>query len=204
MKTEIGLSESEGMKTGEQSHRSPGRPARASRLQLDMSDERLNDERGLHDRDSEDREYDEAERLEMFLETQHQTVLPNLPTMDGYHVCWLTTSNPRDSIQWRMSIGYQLVRIEECPGWQGITASTGNYSGVVSVNEMMAARIPITLYNKLMNAVGHTLPLREEEKLRQQSRQLRDQARERNIQVEEGDGTADIVQRAGPMPVFTE
>jgi hypothetical protein len=170
-----------------------------------MSDERFDDERGLNEREiAEDRDYDEDDRLELFLETQHQTVLPNLPVMDGYHVCWLTTSNPRDSISWRISIGYQLIRVEECPGWEGIGSQVGNYGGVVGVNEMLAARIRLTLYNKLMAAVGHALPLREEEKLRANSRLLRERAIQRGIEVQEGDGTANIVQRAGPMPVFTE
>jgi hypothetical protein len=170
-----------------------------------VSDERFDDERGLNEREiAEDREFEDDERLELFLETQHQTVLPNLPTMDGFHVCWLTTSNPRDSVSWRISIGYQLIRVEECPGWEGVGSQTGNYAGVVSVNEMVAARIRLPLYNKLMSAVGHALPLREEEKLRANSRLLRERAQARHIAVEEGEGTADIVQRAGPMPVFTE
>lgn len=179
-------------------------PGRKPRAQIDMSDERFDDERGQNEREiDDDREMAEAERLELFLNTQHQTVLPNLPSMDGYHVCWLTTANARDSIQWRQSIGYELVRVEDCLGWQGIGSQVGNYSGVVGVNEMVAARIPITLYNKLMRAVGHYLPLAEEEKLRAQTNLIRDRARARNIEVQEGDGTADIVQRAG-APVFTE
>lgn len=181
--------------------RRPGRPPRAR----EMSDERFEDERGQNERELyEDRERDEEERLELFLDTQHQTVLPNLPTMDGYHVCWLTTSNPRDSIPWRLQVGYELIRIEDCPQWQGSETQTGKLSGVVSVNEMVAARIPISLYNKLMKAVGHALPLVEEEKVRNQSQTFQQLARSRGLRVEEGEGTAEIVQRAGSMPVFTE
>lgn len=181
--------------------RGPGRRPRAR----EMSDERFEDERGQNERELyEDRERDEEERLELFLDTQHQTVLPNLPTMEGYHVCWLTTSNPRDSIPWRQSIGYELIRLEDCPLWQGIGSQTGNYVGTVSVNEMVAARIPVSLYNKYMRAVGHALPLVEEEKVRNQSRTFQQLARDRGLRVEEGEGTAEIVQRAGSMPVFTE
>lgn len=180
-------------------------PNRKRAPHANMSDERFEDERGLNEREmAEERELFEDERLELFLDTQHQTVLPNLPRMDGYHVCWLTTSNPRDSISWRQSIGYELVMVDDCPGWQGVGSQDGDYRGIVRVNEMVAGRIPITLYNKLMNAVGHSLPMREEEKLRAQSQALRERAEARQIQVQEGEGTADIVQRAGPMPVFTE
>lgn len=181
------------------------RRARKSRARYDVSDERIEDERAQAERIvAENREYEEAERLELFLETQHQTVLPNLPVMDGYHVCWLTTSNPRDSLQWRISVGYELIRVEDCPGWQGVGSQSGNYSGAVSVNEMVAARIPISLYNKLMAAVGHAMPLREEEKLRAQSAALQRRAQQRGLEVEEGLGTAEIVSRTGPMQVFTE
>ena len=179
--------------------------ARKTRARAEMSDDRFDDERAQAERIiAENREYEEAERLELFLETQHQTVLPNLPVMDGYHVCWLTTSNPRDSLQWRISVGYELIRAEDCPGWQGVGSQAGNYSGAVSVNEMVAARIPISLYNKLMAAVGHAMPMREEEKLRAHATALQRRAQERGLEVEEGLGTAEIVQRTGPMPVFTE
>lgn len=204
MKTEAGLSEHDDAQSDQGSRRtgSPGRKPRASHA--DVSDERFDDERGFGEREMGDRDIDEAERLELFLETQHQTVLPNLPVMDGYHVCWLTTSNPRDSLQWRISVGYELISVSECPGWQGIGSQNGNYAGAVSVNEMVAARISISLYNKLMAAVGHALPMREEEKLRSNARLLRERARAQHVDIEEDEGTAGIVNRAGPMPVFTE
>lgn len=186
----------------EQGGRTPGKPGRKPRARIDMSDERYRDEYGPMDRDPvEDREdYDDI--VELFLATQHQTVLPNLPRMDGYHVCWLTTSNPRDSISWRKSIGYELIRVEDCENWHGAGVQP-DASGVVTVNEMVAARIPIRLYNRLENAVGHYLPLKEEEKLRANTDLIQRNARRRNIQVAEGDGMAEIIQRAEP-PVFTE
>lgn len=186
--------------------RASGKPGVGSRVGLEMTDERQDDERdGLEREFSEDPDFAEDERLELFLETQHQTVLPNLPIMDGYHVCWLTTSNPRDSIQWRQSIGYELLLAEHCPQWKGVSANVGGVYGCVSVNEMVAARISISLYNKLMKAVGHYLPLQEEQKLRSQTDSLAQRARQRNLEVQEGDGTAGIVQRAErPIPVFTE
>lgn len=176
-----------------------------SRLDLSAPDDRMSEERGQQEREiSEDREMTEDERLELFLDTQHQTVLPNLPVMDGFHVCWLTTSNPRDTIPYRRSIGYQLLRLEDCPGYQGYQAQDPRYADYITVNEMVAARIPLNLYNRMMFEVGHRQPLAEEEKLRSSTEDLARGARRRNIQVEEGDGTAEIVQRAEPMPVFSE
>jgi hypothetical protein len=169
-----------------------------------MPDERIEDERGFEDRGvTEDREMSEDERLEMFRDSLQQSVLPDLPYMYGYHVCWLTTSNPRDSIQWRIRIGYELIRIEDLPGWEGVSLKTGDYSGVVGINEMVAARIPISLYNKYMREVHHNMPLSEEEKIRAKTTALKQQLEEVGSHVaEEGDGTASIVQRAGAMPEF--
>ena len=167
------------------------------RAQVDPS---LLAEREAGERDfTEDRDLSEDERLELFRESLVQSVLPDLPRMPGYHTCWLTTSNPRDSIQWRIRIGYELVKVQDCPGWDGVTVAAGEYAGVIAVNEMVAARIPLGLYNRYMREVHHTLPLKEEEKLRAQIDGLVDAAERRGSKVIEGDGTAALVQRASPM-----
>lgn len=200
------MSQTEGTDGIARGRRGSGKAGAGPRAALEMSDGRFDHEHGLDEREiADDPDLLEEERLELFLETQHQTVLPNLPPMDGFHVCWLTTSNPRDSIQWRQSIGYELLTVEQCPQWRGIPGQIGGLHGCVCINEMVAARIPISLYNKLMKMVGHYLPLKEEEKLRANTQLLAQRARDRQIQVQEGDGTADIVQRAErPIPVFTE
>lgn len=181
--------------------RGPGRPRRAAAMEFD---EHILDDRGLDQRDTDaDREEMEDERLALFLDTQHQTVLPSLPNQDGYHLCWLSTTNPRDSIHWRISIGYELVRLTDCPDWDGVKSDKADYAGVVSVAEMVAAKIPVSLYNKLMRAVHHRLPMHEEEKLRSQTELVRDRAERHGTRVTEiGSGTADIVQRAKPPGMF--
>ena len=181
-----------------------GSPARGRLTSLTSVDDRLDDEREMSERDqTEDRDVSENDRLELFLSSQHQTVLPNLPVQPGYHLCWLTTNNPRDSIPHRLSLGYELLKRSECPGWTSFYEPIKGYEDAVAVNEMVAARIPISLYNRFMKAVGHDLPLQEEEKLRASAELMAERARRRNIRVQEGDGTADIVQRA-EAPVFTE
>lgn len=187
-----------GTTEGASQKRGPGRPPKFSNV---VHDERAQFERERQERDvTEDRELTEDDRLDMFLDSHHQSILPDLPVMPGYHVCWLTTSNPRDSIQWRVRIGYTLISIAELPGWEGVAVKSGDYQGIVGVNEMVAARIPISLYNKLMRAVHHILPLQEEEKLRANTDRLREQARASGAVLDEGEGMRDIVQRAKPMP----
>ena len=163
------------------------------------------DEREAHSRDddsretAEDREMSEDERLEMFCDSLQQSVLPDLPHIPGYHTCWLTRSNPRDSIQWRLRIGYKLIRLEEHPGWD---PTRGQSSGYVEVNEMVAAKIPLGLYNRYMREVHDRMPLQEEGKLKAMTDHLKNEAAQLGAMVDEGDGTRDIVQRAKPMPEF--
>lgn len=106
------------------------------------------DPRHLADREASERDFtqerdlSEDERLELFRESLVQSVLPDLPRMPGYHTVWLTTTNPRNSIQWRLRIGYQLIKVADCPGWDGVTIRAGDYAGVIGVNEMVAAENP--------------------------------------------------------------
>ena len=71
------------------------------------------------DRASEDREITEDrvmtddERLDECRQTFFQSALPDLPDIPGYHVCWLTTENPRDPIHGRIRLErpQELVRV---------------------------------------------------------------------------------------------
>lgn len=189
-----------GQTEGTTVRRPQGRPP----LRRDNADERILAERGQQEREiAEDRELNETERLEMFRASQYQSVLPDLPSIPGYHTIWLTTTNARDSIPRRLRLGYRLIRVEDCPGWEGIGVKTVDYAGIVAVEEMVAAKIKLDTYNLYMKEAHHTQPLQEEEKLRAQTRALQDEAQERGTIIEEGDGTANIVQRARPMPDFS-
>lgn len=202
-----GAEERLGEADGEDAPRRPARGGRPPRglARGQLADERAAAEREAAERDfTEERELSDDERLEMFLASHYQSVLPDLPPIPGYHVCWLTTSNPRDSLQWRIRMGYSLLRVEDVPGWDGIGVKAGNVDGVVGINEMVAAKIPLRLYNMLMKAVHHSLPLAEEEKLRASVGRLKEEAQSYGSLIEEGDGTANVVQRAKPMPELRE
>ncbi len=43
--------------------------------------------------------------------------LPTPPEMPGWHLCWLTTTNQSDTLEWRFRVGYELVKREEIPGF---------------------------------------------------------------------------------------
>lgn len=193
------------------SEEQPQSPARRSsggrkpRARIDHHDDRLAAEREGHERDyAEDRELSDAERLEMFRESRFQSVLPDLPTFPGFHVCWLTTTNSRDSIQNRLRQGYQLIRVSECPGWDGVGLKVGLIDNVVGVNEMVAAKIPLRLYSAYMREVHHDAPAAEEQKLVRQTEGLMAQAEEIGAVLQSGDGLEALKQRAPRPGSFTE
>lgn len=164
-----------------------------------MSDERLKksadtrDSRAATDRPVvENRAITDDERVEMFRQQLFQSALPDLPNIPGWHMCWLTTSNPRDSIHVRMRLGYEPVKPEDIPGWEHVSVKTGEYAGFIGVNEMLAFKLPISLYEKYMREAHHDAPNREASKLTDTAEFMAQQARASGSNVIEGDGMGDF------------
>ena len=168
-----------------------------------MSDERLKksagdnrESRAMQDRTStESRALSDDERVEMFRQQFHQSSLPDLPQIPGWHCCWLTTTNNRDSIHMRMRLGYEPLKPEDVPGWDYVTLKTGEYQGFIGVNEMLAFKLPMSLYEKYMQEAHHDAPLREEEKLSDTAEFMEQQARASNSRLDMGDGMKEVGQK---------
>jgi hypothetical protein len=153
-----------------------------------MTEERMDDRlkkelgvsrqsRAAEDRSiTENREMTDDERLEMFRMNLYNDHLPNIPDIPGYHVCWLTTTNKSDTIQQRSRLGYELIRAEDVPGMELVTQKTGEYAGCIAVNEMLAAKLPLSLYYRYMQEAHHDAPMREENKLEETAQMMREQA----------------------------
>lgn len=141
---------------------------------------------------TEDREISDQERVEMFRQQFFQSALPDLPKLNGWHTCWLTTTNPRDSIQTRLRLGYQPIKPEDVPGWEYATVKTGEWNGFIGVNEMLAFKLPLSLYEKFMQEAHHDAPNREEEKLTDTAEFMEQQARASGSKLYEGDGMGDL------------
>lgn len=141
---------------------------------------------------TENREISDDERLEMFRMNMYNDALPNIPEIPGYHVCWLTTTNKNDTIQMRLRLGYELIRGDDIPGMELVTQKTGEYAGCVAVNEMIAAKLPLSLYHRFMQEAHHDAPLREEEKLAETAELMREQAERSGSRLIEGDGMTDM------------
>lgn len=112
---------------------------------------------------TEDRALSDEERVDLFRRSFFQSSLPDLPKIPGYHVFWATTTNPRDPVHGRMRLGYDFIRAEELPGWEMMSVKTGDYAGCIGVNEMIAMKIPLHLYEAYMREAHHDAPMREEE-----------------------------------------
>jgi hypothetical protein len=141
---------------------------------------------------TERREVTDDDRLEMFRQQLFNDALPDLPEIPGYHQCWLTTTNPRDPIHRRMQLGYEPVKPEEIPGMEYASIKTGEWAGFVGVNEMLAFKLPMSLYRAYMKEAHHDAPLREENKLEEVAQMMRDQAERAGSKMIEGDGMEDL------------
>ncbi|WP_455363589.1 hypothetical protein [[Eubacterium] cellulosolvens] len=139
---------------------------------VNARDTKLNSEsESKKDRRMEDRHVTESrvlsdqERIDEFRQTFFQSALPDLPKIPGYHVCWLTTENPRDPIHGRIRLGYEPIIASDIPGWKHASLRTGEWEGCIGVNEMVAFKLPLHLYEAYMREAHHNQPLAEEEKL---------------------------------------
>jgi hypothetical protein len=153
---------------------------------------------------TEDRQLTDDERVELFRGSMSQEVLPDLPPIPGYHVFWATTTNPRDSVPNRIRFGYELITAAELgPRWQATSVKTGEaYAGCIMVNEMIAMKIPLSLYERYMRENHHLAPAREEQKLRDTVDSIRAEAERKykaNVLPEEG--TAELA-REVRAPTF--
>lgn len=141
---------------------------------------------------TEDRVLNEDDRLEMFRNQLFNHALPDLPDVPGYHMCWLTTQNPRDPIFRRMQLGYEPVMADEIPGMSHASIKTGEYAGMLGINEMIAFKLPVSLYQKFMQEAHHDAPLREEDKLAEVAEMMREQAERAGATMYEGDGLTEM------------
>lgn len=162
-------------------------------------DERLSGDNNVRTRESDAREYQsrestqDMERIAAFRQAIFTSALPPIPAMEGYHICWLTTTNPRDSIANRLRLGYELLTTEMVPGFEHSTLKDGPFAGCIGVEEMVAARLPMNLYLAYMHEAHHAAPLAEEERLRAVTEVIAEQAkRDAGKAPILGDGTAEL------------
>jgi hypothetical protein len=103
----------------------------------------------------------------------------------------------------RMRVGYVPIKSEEISGWDQLSIKSGEWTGFVGVNEMLAFKIPLDLYSRLMMEAHHDAPLREEEKLNANVDSIRASAKSKGADIIEGEGNREMRERAVPRPAFS-
>jgi len=176
----------------------PAKKKSDGRLNSDQSGARA--DRRMEDRNvTQDRELSDDERVAEFRQQFFQSALPDLPHIPGYHVCWLTTENPRDPVHSRMRLGYEPIRETDIPGWEHASIQSGEWQGCIGVNEMLAFKLPLELYEQYMRINHHEQPLAEEEKLSASIRAMH-KASKGAVELELEDGTAALGVAPDPPP----
>ena len=140
----------------------------------------------------------------MWSEEWTQSALPKLPSMEGWHLCWLSTTNSYDSIDKRIRLGYVPVKSEELPGFEDYKVKSGEHVGYISCNEMLLFKLPMDVFQEVMTHMHHDKPREEAEKIKIQLESL--QGRDSNgksLLGVEGDGMGSIEQQPNKSPVFS-
>lgn len=137
-----------------------------------------------------------AERLAML--NNVDTILPTPPKMPGFHTCWLTTTNPNDSLERRFQLGYVLVKPEELQGfaWSSQKGGASVSADRITVNEMVLAKLPEELYLAYLTHNHHTKPLEQEDAIKGENviSQMKD-GRGKTIGIVEGEGHNELGRR---------
>lgn len=140
-----------------------------SRFNERSRDDDYPDRRGrFSSRDNDPRDWEEngpsdPERRRAFREKWAQTYLPNLPKKDGWHRCWVSTSNNTDTPARRLALGYTFVTEQdiEGAGWapEAGRVKDGSYmDGAVRWREMVAMQCPEELYQEYMREFHYEMP----------------------------------------------
>jgi len=145
------------------------------------------------------------ERRKMWSEEWTQSALPKLPELDGWHLCWLSTTNSYDSIDKRIRLGYVPVKSDEMPGYEDYKVKSGEHVGYISCNEMLLFKLPMDVYQEVMTHMHHDKPREEEDKIRVQVEQLQGarDSRGKSLVGVEGDGMDNFTNQSNRRsPVF--
>ena len=153
----------------------------------------------------EDKFASTQERKKMWSEEWTQSALPKLPNLDGWHLCWLSTTNSYDSIDKRIRLGYVPVKSEELPGYEDYKIKSGEYVGYISCNEMLLFKLPMDIFQEVMTYQHHDKPREEADKIRVQIESLQGQrdSNGKSLVNVEGEGIGGIEQQPSKTPVFS-
>lgn len=162
-----------------------GKPdARYRRAETRADESRKLADRGLSD---ERDEMTDDDRLALAVSQQLETIMPNLPPIHGYSLCWVSPTHPSDTPTNRMALGWQFVTKDDMPGLMQFCNKSGEYEGVVSCREMILMKIRNGLREKFLKHFHHDAPNEADGRIQEQALQMSD-GRGRQIGFIEGEG----------------
>lgn len=143
------------------------------------------------------------ERRRLLRQDWVSEILPTAPNLEGFHTCWLSTTNSTDPVYKRIQRGYTPVKSSEVPGLGSqFTVSGGEFEGCVARNEMLLFKIPVQLYNDLMAIYHHDMPNEMEQSIYERVNSMNQQdSSGRALGEVEGD-FANMGRSRGPTPTF--
>lgn len=119
-----------------------------------------------------------------------QEALPKPPEIPGFHCCWLSTTNQWDPIPRRVRMGYVPVRPDEVPGFEYMTQKSGQWEGMIGINEMLLYKVPVDVWKRIMTEFHHNAPINEESGIRNSAlavaEELHDSDGKSLVRLEEG------------------
>lgn len=103
------------------------------------------------------------EKARRNIEEFDQNVLPKLPTIDGYHLVWVSTTNRYDSVNNYFKMGYSLVKQSEISAKDSdfsayVSVTEGEYAGGIIASEMLMLKVPSEMYQEYMHYYHRELP----------------------------------------------
>lgn len=141
------------------------------------------------------------ERRRLMRSEWMQDVLPTPPKVEGWHFCWLSTTNSTDPIYRRVQKGYEPVKVAEMPGFAQYKVNQGEFEGCIACNEMVLFKLPEELFQDYMSYLHYELPNEEEQMLRANAKS--------GVEGKDSDGRElgqaegfDSLGRAVPTPKF--
>jgi hypothetical protein len=139
-----------------------------------------------------------AERIAMIRSEWNQEVLPTPPKIEGWHTCWLSTTNSADPIFKRVQKGYEPVRASDIPGFAQYKVTQGEFEGCIACNEMLLFKIPEEIYQEIMRIFHYERPMEEEEILRNNAVDNVKQEDSKGRELVEAEGFDTLARRVKP------
>lgn len=150
---------------------------------------------GIYGNDPELSQLDDR-ALDAFMDAWDNHILPNPPELnDGYHYFWASTTNKWDPVEARLRGGYEFVRPEHIPNFEGYHLETqtrmnsGSHGSdnVITCNEMILLRCPQVLFERRMARYHHEMPYEQQRGLVDTMRGIPDRVGVKtNAPLEEG------------------